>query len=196
VRNIFLFGSPNGLCSSITESKHIDAVKKPWRRSRRYKALLFILRTNTRMSKIAAARTEFARRGMLSVSLIEHARREATHRAVRLQMALDGHEDIEWEDWDGDGAPAAGDVGEDALLRAAKGDVGAADGPRVNSTAVHQNIGKRPDTHLTQPDTGVSGGSGRVKRQVRIRLCQALLAGIRDVSGVSGCQTLRVRNSI
>jgi len=25
-----LFGVPNGLCSSITESKHIRAVKKPW----------------------------------------------------------------------------------------------------------------------------------------------------------------------
>ena len=27
------FGAPNGLCSSITESKHIKAVKKPWRHS-------------------------------------------------------------------------------------------------------------------------------------------------------------------
>jgi len=24
------FGAPNGLCSSITESKHIKAVKEPW----------------------------------------------------------------------------------------------------------------------------------------------------------------------
>ncbi|KAG2153475.1 uncharacterized protein EDB93DRAFT_1248740 [Suillus bovinus] len=28
---IRLFGAPNGLCSSITESKHIKAVKEPWR---------------------------------------------------------------------------------------------------------------------------------------------------------------------
>ena len=27
---IRLFGAPNGLCSSITESKHIRAVKEPW----------------------------------------------------------------------------------------------------------------------------------------------------------------------
>ncbi|KAF8260212.1 hypothetical protein EI94DRAFT_1611715, partial [Lactarius quietus] len=27
---IHLFGSPNGLCSSITESKHIDSVKDTW----------------------------------------------------------------------------------------------------------------------------------------------------------------------
>lgn len=25
------FGAPNGICSSITESRHITAVKKPWR---------------------------------------------------------------------------------------------------------------------------------------------------------------------
>ena len=33
------FGVPNRLCSSITESKHIKAVKEPWRRSSRFKAL-------------------------------------------------------------------------------------------------------------------------------------------------------------
>ena len=27
---ITLFGAPNGVCSSITESKHIKAVKEPW----------------------------------------------------------------------------------------------------------------------------------------------------------------------
>ncbi|KAG6371424.1 hypothetical protein JVT61DRAFT_9435 [Boletus reticuloceps] len=27
---IRLFGAPNGLCSSITENKHIKAVKEPW----------------------------------------------------------------------------------------------------------------------------------------------------------------------
>jgi hypothetical protein len=33
------YSAPNGLCSSITESKHIKAVKKPWWRSSCYKAL-------------------------------------------------------------------------------------------------------------------------------------------------------------
>lgn len=33
------FGSPNGLCSSITEAKHIKAVKEPWRRSNHYEVL-------------------------------------------------------------------------------------------------------------------------------------------------------------
>ena len=27
---IWLYGAPNGLCSSITESKHIQAIKEPW----------------------------------------------------------------------------------------------------------------------------------------------------------------------
>jgi len=33
------FGTPNGLCSSITESTHIKAVKKPWHCSNHFKAL-------------------------------------------------------------------------------------------------------------------------------------------------------------
>ncbi|KAI9435153.1 hypothetical protein H4582DRAFT_1817832 [Lactarius indigo] len=52
-RAIHLFGSPNGLCSSITESKHIRAVKEPWRRSNRYHALAQMLKTNSHMDKMA-----------------------------------------------------------------------------------------------------------------------------------------------
>ena len=64
--NIKNFGAPNGLCSSITESKHIVAVKCPWRRSSRYKALSQILRVNERLDKLAAARADFTARGMLA----------------------------------------------------------------------------------------------------------------------------------
>ena len=60
------FGAPNGLCSSITESKHIKAVKQPWRRSNRYKALGQMLLTNERFDKIAACRADFASHGMLA----------------------------------------------------------------------------------------------------------------------------------
>ena len=38
-KNIEDFGAPNGLCSSITESRHITAVKKSWRRSNCYEPL-------------------------------------------------------------------------------------------------------------------------------------------------------------
>lgn len=63
------FGAPNGLCSSITESKHIKAVKEPWRRSSRFEALGQMLVTNQRLDKLAAARVNFQSRGMLSSSI-------------------------------------------------------------------------------------------------------------------------------
>ncbi|OSC97902.1 hypothetical protein PYCCODRAFT_1376275, partial [Trametes coccinea BRFM310] len=60
------FGAPNGLCTSITEAKHIKAVKEPWRRSNRYEPLGQMLLTNQRLDKLAAARADFTARGMLS----------------------------------------------------------------------------------------------------------------------------------
>ncbi|KAG6807199.1 hypothetical protein H0H92_008439, partial [Tricholoma furcatifolium] len=68
VRSIMLFGAPNGLCSSITESKHIKAVKQPYRRSNKRTPLGQMLVTNQRMDKLAAARVEFQRRGLLDGS--------------------------------------------------------------------------------------------------------------------------------
>ncbi|KAF5331240.1 hypothetical protein D9611_013145 [Ephemerocybe angulata] len=62
------FGAPGGICSSITESRHITAVKKPWRCSNRYEALGQMLLTNQRLDKLAAARVEFVRRGLLNPS--------------------------------------------------------------------------------------------------------------------------------
>ena len=62
------FGAPNGLCSSITESKHISAVKRPWRRSSRYNAIGQIMLINQRMEKLTAARTHFSSQGMLKFS--------------------------------------------------------------------------------------------------------------------------------
>lgn len=71
------FGSPNGLCSSITESKHITAVKDPWRRSNKHKALPQILKVNERLDKITAARADFTARGMLTDSCLIQAIKEA-----------------------------------------------------------------------------------------------------------------------
>jgi hypothetical protein len=67
------FGAPNGLCSSITESKHITAIKKPWRRSSRYNALGQMLLTNQRLDKLAAARVDFSNRGMLDGTCLSNA---------------------------------------------------------------------------------------------------------------------------
>ena len=66
--NIKKFGSPNGLCSSITESKHIVAVKHPWHQSSCYKALSQILQVNQRLDKLATAKADFSSRGMLAGS--------------------------------------------------------------------------------------------------------------------------------
>ncbi|KZT24237.1 hypothetical protein NEOLEDRAFT_1179483 [Neolentinus lepideus HHB14362 ss-1] len=62
------FGAPNGLCSSITESKHIKAVKEPWRRSNRFEALGQMLTTNQRLDKLSANRIDFIDRGMIEKS--------------------------------------------------------------------------------------------------------------------------------
>jgi len=64
------FGAPNGLCSSITELKHIKAVKRPYRRTNRFQALGQMLLINQRLDKLAAARADFKERGMLNGSCI------------------------------------------------------------------------------------------------------------------------------
>lgn len=65
-QHIINFGAPNGLCSSITESRHITAVKKPWRRSNRYNALSQMLLTNQRLDKLTALRAELASLGLVA----------------------------------------------------------------------------------------------------------------------------------
>ncbi|KAJ6631644.1 hypothetical protein B0H10DRAFT_2159848 [Mycena sp. CBHHK59/15] len=67
---IQLFGAPNGLCSSITESKHIKAVKRPYRRTSHNKPLSQMLLTNQRLDKLAAARMDFTARGMMDGALL------------------------------------------------------------------------------------------------------------------------------
>lgn len=59
------FGAPNGLCSSITESKHIRAIKDPWRSSSHNEPMKEMMMTNQRLDKLAAARVDFCQRGML-----------------------------------------------------------------------------------------------------------------------------------
>ena len=53
------FGVPNGLCSSITESKHVKAVKKPYWRTNKYQALGQMLLINQRLDKLAASCIDF-----------------------------------------------------------------------------------------------------------------------------------------
>ena len=62
------FGVPNGLCSSITESRHITAVKKPWRHSNQWNALGQMLQTNQCLDKLTAMQADFVDHGMLAPS--------------------------------------------------------------------------------------------------------------------------------
>ena len=73
ITGIRLFGSPNGVCTSITESKHIRAVKKPWRASSKNNPLPQILRTNQRLDKLSAARSLFISRHMLDGDVLADA---------------------------------------------------------------------------------------------------------------------------
>src|SRR5260221_8541270 len=68
------FGVPNGLCSSITESKHIKAVKEPWRCSGRHEALGQMLLTNQQLDKLAVSHVDFRDRGMLDGTCLESKR--------------------------------------------------------------------------------------------------------------------------
>ncbi|KAH9976655.1 hypothetical protein BGW80DRAFT_1456775 [Lactifluus volemus] len=68
VRSIHLFGSPNGLCSSITESKHIKAVKAPWWHSSHFQALAQMLRTNCWLDKLAVACQILTTLGMIGAN--------------------------------------------------------------------------------------------------------------------------------
>ena len=65
-RNIQLFGAPNGLCSSITKSKHIKVMKEPWCHSNHFEALGQVLITNQHINKLSASQVDFASCGLLS----------------------------------------------------------------------------------------------------------------------------------
>ncbi|KAG2106172.1 uncharacterized protein F5147DRAFT_746322 [Suillus discolor] len=76
---IRLFGAPDGLCSSITKTKHIKAVKEPWRRSSRYHALGQMLVTNQCLDKLAASCINFKSHGMLNSTCLSETLQALMH---------------------------------------------------------------------------------------------------------------------
>ncbi|KAI6007823.1 hypothetical protein EDC04DRAFT_2582699, partial [Pisolithus marmoratus] len=58
---IHLFRAPNGLCTSITESKHIDTVKDPYKQTNHNKPLGQMLIINQHLDKLAASQRDFSR---------------------------------------------------------------------------------------------------------------------------------------
>ncbi|KAH8983939.1 hypothetical protein EDB92DRAFT_1819280 [Lactarius akahatsu] len=57
--------APNSLCSSITKSKHIKAVKESWRRSNSCNALGQMLVINQHLDKLVASHSYFKSKGMI-----------------------------------------------------------------------------------------------------------------------------------
>ena len=65
VHLIWEYSSPNGLCSSIMENKHIKAVKEPWQQLSKWEPMGQMLVTNQWMDKLAASHMIFESCGML-----------------------------------------------------------------------------------------------------------------------------------
>lgn len=61
---IQLFGAPNGISTSIVESKHIQVVKRPYRRSNKTGELGQILLTNQQQDKLAQFQAECFAKGL------------------------------------------------------------------------------------------------------------------------------------
>ncbi|KAH9013947.1 hypothetical protein EDB85DRAFT_2076528 [Lactarius pseudohatsudake] len=72
---IRLFGAPNGLCSSITEAKHIKAPLKQ------------MLLMNQRLDKLMAAQIDFTHRGMLERSRLNVSLKTMDHRGTVTSIA-------------------------------------------------------------------------------------------------------------
>ena len=133
-RHIKNFGAPNGLCSSITESKHIVAVKKPWRRSNRYEAMKQMLIINTRNDKLTAARADFLTRGMLHGTCLGEALHDGPGVNVGDQGDLDGSND-EFSGPDGNGESGC-DLDLDHDDNEDNGSPGPVDGPPIFSEVI------------------------------------------------------------
>ncbi|KAH9947072.1 hypothetical protein B0H21DRAFT_778807 [Amylocystis lapponica] len=114
IENIRLFGSPNGICSSITELKHICAVKEPWRCSSKNNPLLQIFTINQRLGKLAAARAYYTSHhdGMLIGSVLADALGiqpiEDEDDAFSVQSGRDEEDEV--ADIEGDPGEATSDV--------------------------------------------------------------------------------------
>ncbi len=87
------FGAPNGLCSSITESKHIKVVKDPYRRSSRNEPLGQMLLTNQQLDKLEATCVDFATCGMLKGLLLSSGIANERHADAALNVAHNPSDD-------------------------------------------------------------------------------------------------------
>ncbi|KIY65261.1 hypothetical protein CYLTODRAFT_400697 [Cylindrobasidium torrendii FP15055 ss-10] len=107
-RSIVLFGSPNGLCSSITESKHIRAVKQPWRQSNRNKPLYQMVQRISRMDKMAAKSSELREAGCLVGTTLSYTVDSMRDGFTPTRLRVTDDEDNDEDDENLDLGPAFG----------------------------------------------------------------------------------------
>ncbi|KAF8338581.1 hypothetical protein F5887DRAFT_1077678 [Amanita rubescens] len=108
-RHIMQFGAPEGLSTSITESKHIDAVKKPWRHTNHFEELKQMLLINQRMDKLAAFRARLLGEGLLNVPLVPEGTEAIAMDSDSGGLALDSDNSAS-ESEDGSGSAQESDV--------------------------------------------------------------------------------------
>jgi hypothetical protein len=137
ITSIIDFGSPNGLCSSITESRHITAVKEPWRRSNRFNALSQMLVTINRLDKMNTLHRLLSLRGLLDGSV-----------AYGMALSFEHESEEGGEDWEidqngdlagygyGDDNGDADTEGDDEAAFRTVSEVGPVQGPRLASSVV------------------------------------------------------------
>ncbi|KAJ8495314.1 hypothetical protein ONZ51_g1758 [Trametes cubensis] len=113
LQHIRNFGAPNGLCSSMTEAKHIKAVKEPWRRSNRHEALGQMLLTNQRLEKLSAARADFTARGMMQGTCLSAALIRLEHEAAAARGGNHNNENTGEDKDESDGEDEDESDGED-----------------------------------------------------------------------------------
>ncbi|THH07768.1 hypothetical protein EW146_g9212 [Bondarzewia mesenterica] len=136
------FGAPNGLYSSIMESKHIKAVKEPWRWSNRFNALGQMLLTNQCLDKLAASRVDFEARRMLKGPCISESVQALTITAGDVVPDNNGNSGaVPDHNGDGNAVPDHNDNGDamgahsmPAAARNNARNANAVDGPRVQAT--------------------------------------------------------------
>lgn len=145
------FSTPNGLCSSITKSKHITAVKKPWRRSNHYNALQKMLMINTQNNKLAATWTNFLSCGMLDGTCLNETLCVLSSNPDNTDTGTDTDTNTNTNsDSDGDGLDLDADDHNDDLC-------GPVDGPPILSEVVLASKKGMPCVHtvLTYIDSSI-----------------------------------------
>ncbi|KAH9952562.1 hypothetical protein BGW80DRAFT_1440399 [Lactifluus volemus] len=92
------FGVPAGLCSSITESRHITAVKKPWQCSNWYDTLEQMLKVNECLDKLSATRSDFVAHGMMPDGHCPPAGTSFLHSHLNEHLPTNGNQNDSDED--------------------------------------------------------------------------------------------------